>query len=136
VFLLSTLLSVVVQLANILIVWLIGLALNLSVPGSYYLILVPTVTLLTLVPISLNGMGVREGGMAIFLAPLGVDPGTAITLAFLWFVAFVLPSLGGVFFYLGAGVPRYREQGPGVRSPVPLPELGSERGAGLLTPSS
>jgi len=110
VFLVSTLLSVVVQLANVLVVWLIGQALHLSVPGSYYLILVPTVTLLTLLPISLNGSGVREGAMAVMLAPLGVDAGTAVTLAFLWFAAFVLPSLGGVFPYLLGNVPRFEEK--------------------------
>jgi uncharacterized protein (TIRG00374 family) len=118
-FLLTTFLSVVVQLANVLIVWLVGVALHVSVPGSYYFILVPTVTLLTLLPISLNGMGVREGATALLLAPLGVDPGTAMTLAFLWFAAFMLPSLGGVFFYLGAGVPRYREPGPEDRQQPP-----------------
>jgi uncharacterized membrane protein YbhN (UPF0104 family) len=110
VFLVSTLLSVVVQLANVLVVWLIGQALHLSVPGSYHLILVPTVTLLTLLPISLNGMGVREGAMAVMLAPLGVDAGTAVTLAFLWFAAFVLPSLAGVFPYLLGNIPRFEEK--------------------------
>jgi uncharacterized protein (TIRG00374 family) len=110
----TTLLSVVVQLANVLIVWLIGLGLHLRVPGSYYLILVPTVTLLTLLPISLNGMGVREGAMALFLAPLGVDSATAMALAFLWFAAFMLPSLGGIFPYLGGRVPRFQSGVSGV----------------------
>jgi uncharacterized protein (TIRG00374 family) len=109
VFVLSTLLSIVVQLANVLIVWLIGQALGLPVPAAYYLVLVPTVTLLTLLPISLNGMGVREGGMAVLLAPLGVETGPAMTLAFLWFVAFMVPSLGGVFFYWWGGLPRFTE---------------------------
>jgi glycosyltransferase 2 family protein len=110
VFLLSTALSIIVQLANVLVVWLIGQALGLSVPGSYYLILVPTVTLLTLLPISLNGMGVREGSTVVMLAPLGVDSGTAITLALLWFAAFVLPSMGGVLPYLWGNVPRFKEK--------------------------
>src|SRR5436309_9343288 len=106
IFLISGALSIIVQLANVLIVWLIGQALHLSVPGSYYLLLVPTVTLLTLLPISLNGMGVREGATVLLLAPLGVDSGTAVTLAFLWFMAFVTPSIGGVFFYLFGQAPR------------------------------
>jgi uncharacterized protein (TIRG00374 family) len=110
VFQLSTALSVVVQLANVLVVWLIGQALHLTVPASYYLILVPTVTLMTLLPISLNGMGVREGGMMLMLAPLGVDGGTAITLAILWFAAFVLASIGGVFPYLWGDAPRFEDK--------------------------
>jgi uncharacterized protein (TIRG00374 family) len=112
-FFLTTLLSVIVQSANVLIVWLIGLALHLPVPFTYYFILVPTVTLLTLLPISLNGMGVREGAMALLLAPLEIDSASAVALAFLWFMAFVVPSLGGVFFYLGTGGSRFREQETG-----------------------
>jgi uncharacterized protein (TIRG00374 family) len=107
VFVLTTMLSLIVQLANVLVVWLIGRALHIGIPDSYYLLLVPTVTLLTLLPISLNGMGVREGGTALLLAPLGVEPSIAVTLAFLWFAAFVLPSLGGIVFYLSSRVPRF-----------------------------
>lgn len=110
VFVLSTALSVVVQLANVLVVWLIGQALHLAVPDSYYLILVPTVTLLTLLPISLNGMGVREGATALMLTPLGVEAGTAVTLAFLWFAVFLLPSIGGALPYLWGNVPRFEEK--------------------------
>jgi uncharacterized membrane protein YbhN (UPF0104 family) len=110
VFFWTTILSVIVQFANVFIVWLIGRSLHISVPGSYFLLLVPTVTLLTLLPISLNGMGVREGGTALLLAPLGVEPSVAVTLAFLWFAAFVLPSLGGVVFYLASRVPRFEVQ--------------------------
>jgi uncharacterized protein (TIRG00374 family) len=109
VFLLSTALSVIVQLANVLVVWLIGQALDLPIPDSYYLILVPAVTLLTLLPISLNGMGVREGGMVLLLAPLGVGAETAITLAILWFAAFMLPSMAGVIPYLWGNARRFKD---------------------------
>jgi uncharacterized protein (TIRG00374 family) len=111
VFFCATLLSLVIQLANVLIVYLIGLALGGPIDGSYYLILVPTVTLLTLLPISLNGMGVREGSMAVLLAPLGIEPSMAVTLAFLWFAVFVVPSLGGVVFYLFGRVPHFGKKG-------------------------
>jgi uncharacterized protein (TIRG00374 family) len=106
----TTVLSVVVQLANVLVVWLVGLALGMAVPGSYYLVLVPAVTLLTLLPISVNGMGVREGATLVFLEPLGVPAGTALTLAFLWFAVFAVPSLAGAGFYLFGRFPRFSAQ--------------------------
>src|SRR5262249_3888824 len=81
-------LSLVIQGVNVAVVWLVGQALDVAIPASYYWIFVPMVTLLTLVPVSLNGMGVREGGMVLFLAPLGVAEGTALSLAFLWFAVF------------------------------------------------
>jgi len=122
----TTLLSIVVQLANVLVVWLCATALGISAHASYYLILVPTVTLLTLLPISLNGMGVREWGTVVFLTPLGVESSASLTLAFLWFAAFSVPSLAGVFFYLCCRVPRFSAgeteitgQAPGKEAELP-----------------
>ncbi len=96
----TTLLSLVVQVANVVLVWLLGEALGVSVPPLYYGVLVPTVTLLTLLPISLNGMGVREGATVFLLAPCGVTAARALTLAFAWFATFTVVSLVGVVFYL------------------------------------
>jgi uncharacterized membrane protein YbhN (UPF0104 family) len=98
----TTLLSAFVQAANVALVWLVGRAIGAPVPGPYYWVLVPMVTLLTLLPVSVNGMGVREGATVLFLAPLGVGRGTALTLAFLWFAVTAAVSLaGGVVYLLG-----------------------------------
>jgi hypothetical protein len=105
----TTLLSVVVQAANVVLVWLVGEALGAPVPFAYYWVLVPLVTLLTLLP-SHNGIGVREGGMVLLLAPLGVEAGTAVSLGFLWFAVFTTASLIGLGFYLFCRFPRYEER--------------------------
>jgi uncharacterized membrane protein YbhN (UPF0104 family) len=98
----TTLLSVAVQVANVVLVGMIGQALAAPVPAGFYWVLVPVVSLLTLLPVSVNGMGVREGAMVLFLAPLGVGRGTALTLAFLWFAVSAAVSLaGGVVYLLG-----------------------------------
>ncbi len=102
----TTALSLVVQAANVVLVWMVGRAIDVPVPASYYWIAVPMVTLLTLLPISLNGMGVREGGMVLFLAPLGIAEGTALSLAFLWFAVFTAASLCGGLVYLFGTFPR------------------------------
>lgn len=104
--LITTLLSLAVQAANVLIVWLVGTAIGAGVPAFYYWILVPMISLLTLLPISVNGMGLREKGMAVFLAPLGVGEGTALTLSLLWFAVFSATSLAGGFVYLFGRFPR------------------------------
>jgi uncharacterized membrane protein YbhN (UPF0104 family) len=95
----TTLLSLAVQAANIFIVWLVAQGLNLEVPGFYYWIAIPMVTLLTLLP-SISGIGVREWGMKLFLMPLGVPEGLALSLSFLWFAVFTLCSVCGGFVYL------------------------------------
>jgi uncharacterized membrane protein YbhN (UPF0104 family) len=114
-------LSVVVQSANVVIVWLVGRAIGAPVPASYYWIAVPLVTLATMLPVTFNGMGVREGAMVLFLAPLGVPAGTAVSLSFLWFSVFTAASVLGGAVYLFGRFPR-PEDPPG---PEVLPDHGS-----------
>jgi uncharacterized membrane protein YbhN (UPF0104 family) len=102
----TTLLSALVQVANVAIVWLIGLSLGANVPGAFYWVMVPLMSLLMLVPLTVNGMGVREGGVVLLLTPLGVDPGTALALAFLWFANGVTVSLFGGLVYLFGHFPK------------------------------
>jgi energy-coupling factor transporter transmembrane protein EcfT len=91
-----------VQIAAVLILWCLGNGLGVDVPVTYYCVLVPLVSLLMLLPISVNGMGVREGGTVLLLMPLGVDESAALTLAFLWFTTGVAVSLlGGVVYLFG-----------------------------------
>jgi uncharacterized protein (TIRG00374 family) len=98
----SSIMSMLVQIAAVLILWCLGNGLGVDVPVAYYCVLVPLVSLLMLLPISVNGMGVREGGTVLLLMPLGVDESAALTLAFLWFTTGVAVSLlGGVVYLFG-----------------------------------
>jgi uncharacterized membrane protein YbhN (UPF0104 family) len=100
----ATLLSLVIQSANVVLAWLVGQSLGLAVPLSYFAIAFPLVTLLTLLPISVNGMGLREAGLVMLLAPVGVAPAQAVTLSLLIFAALALASLLGAGFHAwGAG---------------------------------
>jgi uncharacterized membrane protein YbhN (UPF0104 family) len=127
----AMLLSLAVQVANVVLVWLVGEAMGLRVPPLYYGVMVPLVTLLTLLPISLNGMGLREAGTVLLLLPLGIDPTAAVTLSFLSFAVTTACSLGGVAFYLSGA----RQQpvawgaagGPG--SPAAVWEVGPDADA-------
>lgn len=130
-FLAASTLSLIVQLANVALVYLVAQALNIAAPVSYYGIVVPMVSLLTLLPISLNGMGVREGGVVLFLSPLGVPAEAALTLAFLWFAVHVVCSMiGGIIYLLGVtpAWPTPREKNDG------SVDCGADQGrAGQLT---
>jgi len=93
----TALLSLAVQALNVAVVAACGSALGLAVPPLYYAVIVPLVTLLTLLPVSINGMGLRELGYTVFLVPLGVEPAEAVGLGLLAFAATALPALGGAF---------------------------------------
>jgi hypothetical protein len=122
VLLLSTALSVVVQLLNVVLVWVIGEALGLRIPPLYYGVWVPLVTLLTLLPVSVNGMGLREFGTVLLLEPLGVSAGAAVTLSLLTFAAFSVSSVAGAGFYLFGHLPRF--EGPPAAEAAEDPEPG------------
>jgi uncharacterized membrane protein YbhN (UPF0104 family) len=112
-----TALSIVVQVGNVVVVWLVGEALGLPISPWYYGVLVPLVTLLTLLPVSVNGMGLREAGTVLLLAPLGVGEADAVTLSFLTFAVYTAASVGGVFFYLFGRYPRFNQNAEcGVRN--------------------
>jgi uncharacterized membrane protein YbhN (UPF0104 family) len=105
VFVESTSLSILVQIAGVLILWCLGEALGMNVPIAYYCVLGPLVSLLMLLPISVNGMGVREGATVMLLASVGVDAASALSLAFLWFlVGVAVSALGCVVYLCGTGV--------------------------------
>jgi glycosyltransferase 2 family protein len=103
----ATFLSLVVQLANVVIAWLIGAGLGLAVPFPYYCILMSVVAVLTLLPVSVNGMGLREWGTVLLLSPLSVGSAEAVTLSLLTFAVQALASLGGAVFYLFGRFPRF-----------------------------
>jgi uncharacterized membrane protein YbhN (UPF0104 family) len=104
----ATLLSAIVQVGNAVIGYLVGQALGLPVPALYYGLIVPLVALLALVPISVNGMGLREAGCVMLFAPLGIDTADAVTFGLLMFAVAASVSLSGVTFYLLGRYPRYR----------------------------
>ncbi len=102
-----TLLSLVVQLANVVLAWLVGEGLGLKVPPLYYGVLIPLVSILTLLPISLNGMGLREAGTMLLLAPLQISSASAVTLSLLLFAVYTVASLLGGVVYLFGRSPRF-----------------------------
>jgi uncharacterized membrane protein YbhN (UPF0104 family) len=94
--------SLVVQGLNVVTVMALGHALGLALPAAAYCVAVPLVSLMTALPISLNGVGVREGGLVWVLAPYGVSEAQGIALGLLWFSVTVATGLvGGLVYLLG-----------------------------------
>jgi uncharacterized membrane protein YbhN (UPF0104 family) len=102
----TTFLALIVQALNVVIVWLVGQALHVDIPSAFYWILTPMVSLLTMLPITVAGTGIRELSTAWLLAPLGVGHDLAVSLALLWFAVFAAVSLmGGVVYLVGRSAP-------------------------------
>ncbi|HZV07758.1 MAG TPA: lysylphosphatidylglycerol synthase transmembrane domain-containing protein [Gemmataceae bacterium] len=108
-----TFLSLVVQVANVVLAWLVGVGLGLQVPPLYYGVFIPVVSILTLLPISLNGMGLREAGTVLLLAPLNISSASAVTLSLLIFAIYAAASLMGGMVYLFGRSPRFSMEASG-----------------------
>ena len=91
--------SIVVQVSRILVHYVVGLALGVRVAVGYYFLFVPTLAALISLPISLNGLGIREGAGVVLFHMAGMTKEQAFTVPFLTYLISVLISLlGGLIF--------------------------------------
>jgi len=66
-------LSLVSQVVYIFNQYLMLRALGISVPFSYLMLVMPVVTLISALPISIGGIGIMEAGLTLFLGHVGVS---------------------------------------------------------------
>lgn len=91
--------STLVQISRILVHFLVGIALGVRVTPGYYFLFVPVLAALVSLPISLNGLGVREGAGVVLFQSAGMSREQAFTVPFLTYLISVLISLlGGLIF--------------------------------------
>ena len=97
----AMLLSALLQALLIVTYYLISTGLHLRVPIAYFFLYVPLITFVAMVPVSVAGLGVREGGAVYFFARVGVDAATALTMSLAWFsLSLAMSALGGLAFLL------------------------------------
>lgn len=89
------LLSVLFQLCTILAVFLVSLSLDISVPFLYLLKIVPLINLILLLPISINGLGLRESAYIFFLGYVNINAEQAVSVSFLIYILLTLVNISG-----------------------------------------
>ena len=87
--------ALVYQASVVVAVALIFRTLDLPVPVAAAFAFVPAVAMVQVLPLSLNGLGVREGMLVLLLHPLGVSRAGAIAAGLLWFTSMLLVSMCG-----------------------------------------
>ena len=99
--------ALIVQLSRIGVHVLVARSLGLDIPFTYFLLFVPLLAVIVSLPISLNGIGVREGAGVILFGLVGVGRAQAFSLQFTtYLVAVAVSLLGGIIFLLR--IPRRR----------------------------
>jgi uncharacterized protein (TIRG00374 family) len=84
----------------VLSLFMLGSALGMGYPASVYFVAVPPVLLLSIVPVSLAGWGVREGGMVGIFMLIGADKETVLSMSILYGIILIVSSLPGMYFWI------------------------------------
>ena len=94
------LVAIVTQLSRIGVHALVARSLGIHLPFQYFLLFVPLLAVIVSLPISVNGIGVREGAGVILFGLVGVDRAHAFSLQFATYLVAVAVSLLGGFVFL------------------------------------
>jgi glycosyltransferase 2 family protein len=102
-------LSALLQVNVIIHYYLIARSLSLPVPFLGFFLIVPLATVLTMLPISVNGIGVRENVYIFFFAAFAVSAPEAVAFAWIAYGLVVLQGLfGGMLYALCRPAPHRR----------------------------
>jgi uncharacterized membrane protein YbhN (UPF0104 family) len=101
-------LSIALQLSQATCLWILARGLGLAVSFTVFLLCVPIVNVFVSLPVTLNGLGVRETAYVILLGMAGMAKADAVALGLLWFGATLLGNLTGVLAFLLTDTPPLR----------------------------
>ena len=105
IFLQAVWISFGIQFLNILVYILLAEGLGISASWGYFFLFFPIVTVIAMLPLSFNGLGMREGMMVYLFAKVGVPSAQALALSLTWFFIITgISLLGGVIFALRRNV--------------------------------
>ena len=94
-------LAVATQLLNVLVFWMLGQSLGLPTALQQWFIVAPTVLLVSMLPISIGGWGVREGAMVVALHGFGISAEDALLPSVLFGLCAVTATLlGGILWVI------------------------------------
>ncbi len=79
--------------------YLIARSLGIPCHAVDFMIIIPLVTLVTMIPISLAGWGIREGAMIYFGAMIGLQHPAALAISLLSGLILIINSIPGFYFY-------------------------------------
>jgi glycosyltransferase 2 family protein len=89
-------LIIIVQLCTFINVFLLFKVVGIDIPFIYHLALMPVIQIISLLPLTLSGLGIREGAFVYFYGFLGVPPEVAFSISILNFLI-----LNGIPAFIG-----------------------------------
>lgn len=105
------LLTLAYQIGDIIVIWMLGGLVNMNVSFVHYLLIIPIVYVVTMLPISINGLGVRESTMVYLFVNAGAEPAQALLLSLLFYGDRLIKGMvGGAVLVIRGGLEGLREE--------------------------
>jgi uncharacterized membrane protein YbhN (UPF0104 family) len=98
-------LSLVLHLLQVAAQYVLGLGLGLNVPVWMFLLCVPTTNTLASLPLTFNGLGLREGIYVVLFGMAGVGKADAVAMGLLWFGITTFAGLCASAAFIAAPTP-------------------------------
>jgi len=95
----SLLLSFIFQFISISYTYIMALSLNININFTYFFIFVPIITCITMIPVSIGGLGIREVSYVYLFTKVGMTISEAFTISIMrFFLALVVSLIGGLIY--------------------------------------
>ncbi|MBD3823582.1 MAG: flippase-like domain-containing protein [Epsilonproteobacteria bacterium] len=92
--------SVGVHILTILTLYALAWSIDFDMPLEIFFIALPPVFLLTILPISLAGWGIREGAMVGIFMLIGVDSAQVMAMSILYGILLIISAMPGAYFWV------------------------------------
>lgn len=102
--------SLLFNICLILVQVCIGRAVGVAISPGYFAMFVPILSALLVLPISISGFGVREGGYVVLFGQAGVAADTAVAMSLLFYALNLATGLVGGVLYAWQGMSGYRAE--------------------------
>jgi len=94
-------LIILFQLSTMFCGFLIFKSFGIGLPFFYHLAFLPLISIISIIPLSISGFGLREGGFVYFYGLLGVDSNILFLISLLYyFILTMIPAVIGMFYYV------------------------------------
>jgi glycosyltransferase 2 family protein len=107
----AIILSMILQTLLAICQYVLALGLGLHLPLSIFMLIVPVSGVLASLPLTLNGLGLRETAYLYLFGMTGVGRDTAIALGLLFFSTTMVTGLLGGIAFVTTEVPAHRAEG-------------------------
>jgi len=98
-------LSVLLQIGLAVSQYILAVGLGLTAPLSLFILCVPIANVFASLPLTLNGLGIRESAYLVLFGMAGMRKEDAIALGLLWFAATMAGGLTGAISFVTTPAP-------------------------------